>query len=142
MPELWQKAIRLGISRKGKKAELIERIMRAQEEQDMLNTLEKLKRKMIRFEETKEELRRMTESASKLAPKLDDKRAILENSIHDRQEKIKKISDLVLELKREKEKLHDSILQLEAKISGIEQILQAPRLLGLGALDVPSFSEA
>jgi len=67
MPELWQIAVRLGVSRKGKKAKLIERILEAQAEHDIF---QELKAKMTEFEKTKEELKTLLESVAKLGPKL------------------------------------------------------------------------
>ncbi len=125
MPELWQIANRLGISRKGKKAELIERILEAQGERDIFD---RLRLKMQEFEKTREELKTLIESVSELAPKLDEDKAALERSIREQQEKISKVSDLIPKLEKEKEKLNEDVLQLEIKISGFdEQIEQIQR---------------
>ncbi len=125
MPELWQIANRLGISRKGKKAELIERILEAQGERDVFD---RLRLKMQEFEKTREELKTLIESVSELAPKLDENKAALERSIREHQEKVSKVSDLIPKLEKEKEKLNEDILQLEIKISGFdEQIEQIQR---------------
>ena len=133
MPELWQIAVRLGISRKGKKVKLIERILEAQAEHDIF---QELKAKMTEFEKTKEELKTLLESVAKLGPKLDEEKAALETSVREQQEKIAKVSALIPKLENEKEKLHDDVLQLETKISGfdqqIEQILRARQFLPEG----------
>lgn len=130
MPELWQIAISRGISRKGKKADLVKRILEAQEENDIF---EKLRLKMTEFEKNKEELRTLIESVSGLEPKLDEEKAALQNSIREQQEKFTKVSELIPKLEKEKEKLHEDILQLETKISGfdqqIKQIQQARQFL-------------
>ncbi len=121
MPDLWQTAIRLGISRKGKKAELINRILEAQKEQDIF---EKLRRKMAEFEKTREELRTLIESVAKLGPELGERKAALEESIRQDQEKITKILDLKPKLDKEKETLHEDVLQLEAEISNLDEQIE------------------
>ena len=130
MPELWQMANQLGISRKGKKAELIERILEAHGERDIFD---RLRLKMQEFEKTREELKTLIESVSELAPKLDEDKVSLEKSIREQQEKISKVSNLIPKLEKEKEKLNEDVLQLEIKISGfdeqIEQIQRAKEFL-------------
>lgn len=118
MPELWQMANRLGVSRKGKKDELVKRILDAQEEKDIF---EKLRLKMKEYEETREELKTLIESVSNLAPELEDEKAALEKSISEQQEKITKVSSLIPKLQSEKEKLNGDVLQLEKKISDFDQ---------------------
>jgi predicted nucleic acid-binding Zn-ribbon protein len=121
MPDLWQTAIRLGISRKGKRAELINRILEAQKEQDIF---ERLRRKMAEFEKTREELRTLIESVAKLGSELGERKADLEESIRQDQEKIAKILDLKPKLDREKETLHEDVLQLEAEISDLDEQIE------------------
>ena len=117
MPELWQMAIRLGISKKGSKTELVERIEEAREERDIF---EGLKRKMIAYEKTREELKALIESASRLAPRFHEEKEILEKSIREDQERIGKIDDLTARLEREREELHEDAERRLEQISEIE----------------------
>ncbi len=118
MPELWQMANHLGVSRKGKKDELVKRILDAQEEKGIF---EKLRLKMEEYEETREELKTLIESVSNLAPELEDEKAALEKSISEQQEKITKVSSLIPKLQSEKERLNGDVLELEKKISDFDQ---------------------
>lgn len=117
MPELWQMAIRLGISKKGSKAELVQRIEEAREERDIF---EGLKRKMTAYEKTREELKALIESASRLAPRFHEEKEILQKSIREDQERIGKIDDLTARLEREKEELHEDAERRQEQMSEIE----------------------
>ena len=117
MPELWQMAIRLGISKKGSKAELVQRIEEAREERDIF---EGLRRKMIAYEKTREELKALIESASRLAPRFHEEKEILQKSIREDQERIGKIDDLTARLEREREELHEDAERRLEQISEIE----------------------
>jgi chromosome segregation ATPase len=118
MPRLWKMAVNLGVSKKGNKTELVERLLEAREEQDIL---EGLKQKMTMFEKTKEELKALIESASKLAPRFQEKKKALEQSIGQDQQKIGKIDDLTAKLSGQKEQLQEEAKQRREQISEIDR---------------------
>jgi len=116
MPELWNTAFSLGISKKGTKTELVERILEAGEEQDMFEGLEQ---GMVRLEKAKEELRALIESASRIAPRFHEKKEGLERSIREDQEKIGKIDDLTAKLGKQRDLLQEDLERRQEQISEI-----------------------
>ncbi len=121
MPELWNMALSLGISKKGTKTELVERILEAEEKTDVL---ESLKQGMVRLEKAKEEMRALIESASRLAPRFHEKKEDLERSIREDQEKIGKIDDLTTKLGRQRDLLHEDLERRHEQISEIDRQLE------------------
>ena len=118
MPRLWKMAVNLGVSKKGNKTELVKRLLEAGEEQDVL---EGLKQKMTLLEKTKEELKALIESASKLTPRFQEKKKALEQSIREDQEKIGRIDDLTAKLSGQKEQLQEEAEQRREQISDIDR---------------------
>jgi chromosome segregation ATPase len=119
MPELWQMADRLGISKKGEKTELIKRILEAQRKKEA-DLFEKLKAKMKEHEKNKEELRTLIESASNLTAELNRNRRALEQSIREEREKIEPIDRLIHKLEKKKEELQEKMQRKEEEISQID----------------------
>ena len=116
MPELWNMAVSLGISKKGTKTVLVEKIREAEEEQDIV---EGLKQGMVRLEKAKEELRALIESASRFAPRFHEKKEGLERSIREDQEKIGKIDDLTAKLGKQRDLLQEDLERRQRQISEI-----------------------
>ncbi len=119
MPELWQMAAHLGISKKGEKTELIERILEAQRRKEA-DLFEKLKAKMKEHEKNKEELRSLIESASNLTAELNENRRALEQSIREKRKKIEPIDRLIQKLEKKREELQEKLQLKEEQISEID----------------------
>jgi len=121
MPELWNMAVSLGIPKKGKKTELVERIMVAEEEQDIF---EELKQSISRYEKAREELMALVESASRLTPGFHEEREGLEQSIREDQEKIGKIEDLTQKLEKQRDQLQENLKRRQEQISEIDHQIE------------------
>jgi chromosome segregation ATPase len=121
MPELWKLARSLGLSKKGKKDELIERILNAQKatggvgsskDRDILNMLDQLKDELKEFEKIKEGMREKVESTYELVPKLTEQQAALEKEIQEKEKQISEIGDLIPKLEDKKQNLESEISEI------------------------------
>jgi chromosome segregation ATPase len=132
MPELWQRASGLGISKKGNKEELIKRILDAQkgqrgevfEETDVLGILDQLKNELKDFEKIREGIRTKVESTSKLVPKLNERKELLEKEINEHGEKISEIVDLIPKLEGKKANLLEDMQRKKEEIELLEKEIQ------------------
>jgi chromosome segregation ATPase len=117
MPELWKIASSLGISKKGQKEELIERILDAQksnaqeihDDKDLNNTLEQLRNELREYEGIREEIKTKIASTSELIPKLDERKEFLKKDIDQMQQRIAEVTELFPKLKDENESLQKDI---------------------------------
>ena len=121
MPELWNMAVSLGIPKRGRKTELVERILEAEEEQDMLEGLE---HGIARYDKAREELKALLESASRFAPRFREKKDGLERSILEDQEKIGKIDDLTAKLEEQRDLLQEDLKRRQQQISEIDRQIE------------------
>ena len=121
MPELWNMAVSLGIPKRGRRTELVERILEAEEEQDML---EGLKQGIARYEKAREELKALLEAASRFAPRFHEKKEGLERSILEDQEKIGKIDDLTAKLEEQRDLLQEDLKRRQEQISEIDRQIE------------------
>jgi len=110
MPELWKIASNLGVSKNGRKDELIERIQEAQktgltpkyDNENVLETLKELKKELSEYEKIRERIKAMVDSASGLLPKLNEKKELLERDINQGQQRISEVNELLPRLEEEK----------------------------------------
>jgi chromosome segregation ATPase len=117
MPELWKMATSLRISKKGRKEELIERILDAQksgvqvihDDKDLNNTLEQLRNELREYEGIREEIKTKITSTSELIPKLDERKGFLKKDIDQMQQRIVEVTELFPKLKNENESLQKDI---------------------------------
>jgi len=117
MPELWKIASSQGISKNGKKDELIERIQESQktgmqteyDEKDVLKTLEQLRKELGEYERIREKISTMIDSASGVLPRLNERKDLLERDINQEQQKISEVAELLPRLEEEKGNLQRSI---------------------------------
>jgi len=121
MPELWNMALSLGIPKKGTKTELVERILEAEEETDILVGLEQ---GMVRLEKAREELKALLESASRFAPRFHEKKEGLQRSILEDQEKIGKIDYLTAKLEEQRDLLQENLERRQEQISEIDRRIE------------------
>jgi len=129
MPELWQKAISLGVSRKGSKEELMKRILQAQksqatdlsEETDILGVLEQLRTELKAFEKIREGIKTKVESTSKLVPQLNERKELLEKEIQEHEQRISEIADLLPKLEGRKENLREDVQRKRQEIEALEK---------------------
>jgi len=129
MPELWQRALSLGVSRKGSKEDLIERIVKAEkkqvadltEETDILGVLEQLRTELKEFERIREGIRTKVESTSKLVPQLNERKELLEKELQEHEQKIAEIADLIPKLEDRKENLRGDVQRKRHEIEILEK---------------------
>ena len=129
MPELWKIASSQGISKNGKKDELIERIQESQktgmqaeyDEKDVLKTLEQLRKELGEYERIRERISAMVDSASGLLPRLNERKELLERDINQEQQKTSEITELLPKLEEEKKNLQRSIQEKLEQKSFIEK---------------------
>jgi len=125
MPELWKMASNLGISKKGNKNELIERIQEAQitglqvehDDTDIIEALEQLRNELSEYERIREGIKTRIESTSGLIPKLNERKELLEKGIIQKQQTIAEVTELLPKLEEEKERLQKGMQEkLEQKM--------------------------
>jgi hypothetical protein len=125
MPELWKLASSLGISKKGGKDDLIERILEARktsdqirhDDKDVIKALEQLKDELSEYERIREGIKTRIDTTSALIPKLNEKKELLEKDITQKQQKIDEATELLPKLEEEKESLQTGIKErIEEKI--------------------------
>jgi len=117
MPELWKMASSLGISKKGQKEELIERILDAQksevqvihDDRDINNTLGQLRNELREYEKIREELKTKIASTSELIPRLNEKKEFFKKDIDQMQQRIAEVTELFPKLEDENESLQKDI---------------------------------
>jgi chromosome segregation ATPase len=142
MSELWQRASKLGISKKGNKDQLMEKILEAEKEDQLMERileakkeqgieaaedtgvfeiLDLLKHDLKEFENAKEGLKRRAESTSKLVPKLIEKKELLEKEVLEREREVAEINDLVPKLEEKKVKIEEDIQQKQEEKEFLEK---------------------
>ncbi len=117
MPELWKMASSLGISKKGRKEELIKRILDAQksevqvihDDKNLNGTLDQLRNELREYERIREEIKTKIASTSELIPKLDERKEFLEKDINQMQQRITEVTELFPKLEDENESLQKDI---------------------------------
>ena len=90
-------------------------------ETDTLTILEKLKADLNDFEKIREVLKAKVESTSRLVPKLNEKKELLGKAVHEQQEKVAEIDELVPKLERKRVDLQEEMQQKRAEIELLEK---------------------
>lgn len=131
MPELWKITSSLGLSKKGKKDQLINRIVEAQkrmvdleEDLDVLKILENLKDELKEFENIREGIKKRIESTTELVPNLKEKREQLEQQNQQKNDQLQEIKDLIPKLRSKKDNLEAQVLKKQEEIQLLQKEIQ------------------